>query len=30
MVIQENSKEAFSKGDINVHKVYLEMSEVIK
>ena len=30
MCIQEGSKDAFSKGDINVHRIYLEMSELIK
>jgi len=30
MAIQENSKDAFSLGDISVHKIYLKMSEIIK
>jgi hypothetical protein len=28
--LQENSKDAFSQGDITVHRLYLEMADIIK
>ena len=30
MCIQEGSKEAFSEGDLSIHKIYLEMGELLK